>query len=162
MHVTAITDGAASTEARFPFIQEEEDMHSRLISLAAVLLATAFPAVAADLHAVMRPAPSSGQLQVEVGDFATTGNSLVPAGYCPNNQADMRRQNTAITFSPAFSAPPAVSVSLKSLDAGDGRNIRVNAYAINVTTTGATVVIETWCDTNLYSASGTIIAVGTR
>jgi len=137
-------------------------MRSLFISSMAALFVSAMPAAAANLQATMAPAPPASRLQVEVGNFSTTGNSLVPAGFCPTGQAGMRRQNTAITFSPAFSAPPSVSVSLSRLDAGDGRNVRINAYAMNVTNDGATVVIETWCNTNLYSASGTILAVGNR
>jgi len=138
-------------------------MFYRHIACAAsfALFAVASPACAGALHASMK-AGGTGALRVDVGTFGTSGSSLVPAGYCPANDADIRRQNTAIQFSPAFSAPPAIAIGLNEVDAGDGRNIRVNAYAINVTKDGATLVVETWCDTDLYSASGSIVAVGPR
>jgi H-type lectin domain-containing protein len=103
-----------------------------------------------------------GDLMVQQGDFALSGSSLVPAGQCPVGPAGQRLQNTTINFSPPFSSTPTVTVGINEFDSGDGRNIRIKAFIQNVSATNATLVIETWCDTNLYSVTGSFVAAGLK
>jgi hypothetical protein len=125
---------------------------------ASTCLASAILLLAPSLHA--QPVSGSGSEQRIFVDSFSAVASISDA--CPTGEAGTRRQNFPFAFHPAFKSVPSVTVGLNRLDAGDGRNVRINAYAINVTKDGATVVVETWCDTHLFSAAGSIIAVGDK
>lgn len=58
-------------------------------------------------------------------------------------------------FSKAFDTPPKLAVGLNWLDLANAANIRVRAYADNITTSSADMHIDTWGDTTLYSAGCT-------
>jgi H-type lectin domain len=136
----------------------------KLLLITATLLMTWTTAIAQELRVTVLPAafpPVKGGPLIHQGEFALSGPSLVPAGQCPTGPAGLRRQNKEVVFTPPFAKQPNVSVALHSLDVGDGRNTRVNAYAIGISRDKMIVVVETWCDTNLYLASGTYVAAGT-
>jgi len=68
---------------------------------------------------------------------------------------------TEIHFARAFQTPPVVTVALSELDVDSGHNLRVNAVADKITTTGFVLQIKWWSDTHIYSAAAAWFAVGT-
>ncbi|EKM59120.1 uncharacterized protein PHACADRAFT_191433 [Phanerochaete carnosa HHB-10118-sp] len=63
-----------------------------------------------------------------------------------------------ITFTHPYAAPPKVVVWLDAVDSGPGRNVRVTAWADAVTPDGFTIHLDTWHDSNLWSAGATWLA----
>ncbi|KAK3944177.1 hypothetical protein QBC46DRAFT_375581 [Diplogelasinospora grovesii] len=68
----------------------------------------------------------------------------------PTKEA-MKRQ----TYPAPYNTPPKFAVGLNWLDIDHATNIRVKAYADNITKTAADMHIDTWADTTLYSAGCT-------
>ena len=60
-----------------------------------------------------------------------------------------------------FLSPPKLAVGLNWLDVGNGANIRVTAFADDITTSSMNIHINTWADTTLYSAGCTWFPSGT-
>jgi len=63
-----------------------------------------------------------------------------------------------ITFQAPFVGPPLVQVSLATLDADGGPNLRVEVLAVNITPLQFTLRMHTWADTKLYVVHATWIA----
>lgn len=101
----------------------------------------------------------TAQLQVYSTDWAAKP-SLVAAGHCPTGDANMRRQIVQWNFPKPFLEAPKVTIALNGFDSGDGRNIRIATRVDNPTPRSVTLIFETWCDTNIYQAAGSAIAVG--
>ncbi|GJE90148.1 H-type lectin domain-containing protein [Phanerochaete sordida] len=72
----------------------------------------------------------------------------------PLQQKTSRR----ITFGRPYAAPPRVAVWLDSADSGPEKNVRVAAFADDVTREGFTVHLDAWGDSHLYSAGATWLA----
>jgi hypothetical protein len=69
-------------------------------------------------------------------------------------------QSKAVTFGNVeFWKTPNVFMALNQFDFETGHNLRVRAYADNVSTSGLTWHIDSWADTVLYSTGVTILAV---
>jgi hypothetical protein len=77
----------------------------------------------------------------------------------PWNQPQLATAGSA-SFPVAFETPPRVWVALNSLDAGQGKNLRINATCDQVTRSGLIWHLDTWGDTALYSAGASYIAIG--
>ncbi|KAF7561935.1 hypothetical protein G7046_g2230 [Stylonectria norvegica] len=58
-------------------------------------------------------------------------------------------------FSKKYDKPPSLAVGLNWLDVANSANIRVKAFADNITTSSADLHINAWSDTTLYSAGCT-------
>uniref|UniRef100_A0A4E9E819 Peptidase metallopeptidase domain-containing protein n=1 Tax=Gibberella zeae TaxID=5518 RepID=A0A4E9E819_GIBZA len=58
-----------------------------------------------------------------------------------------------VNFSKDFDKPPSMAVGLNWLDVGNNANIRVSAYADNIKQGSATLHIDSWADTTMYSAA---------
>ncbi|KZV90877.1 zincin, partial [Exidia glandulosa HHB12029] len=56
-------------------------------------------------------------------------------------------------------AAPTLALGLNCLDVGNNANLRVNAFADNVSASSADVHIDTWADTTLYAAAVTWFTV---
>jgi hypothetical protein len=70
-----------------------------------------------------------------------------------------QRTNKKITFNNVeFSKDPTVFAALNSFDVDCHANLRINAYIDGVSRTGLVWHIDTWADTDLYSAGASIIA----
>lgn len=68
-------------------------------------------------------------------------------------------QNTRkINFQRAYSATPTVVVWLTVIDIGHGGSWRMRSYATDVTATGFTIHIDSWCDSRLHSAMASWVA----
>lgn len=141
-------------------------MPSRPLSLLAALILGAAPLGAqelSDLRVETNP-PIQGDLLIHAGSFLA-GRSLVPYGECPEGEAGRRQQLAQVVFDPPFQQAPQVVVALNGLNFGQGRDepargTRVIARAQEVTRRGMVVVVETWCDTNLYGVQGSYFAMG--
>ena len=57
----------------------------------------------------------------------------------------------AITFAKPFIAPPGLPLGLNYLDLGNEANIRIKAYASDITSNGFCNHIDSWSDTALYA-----------
>lgn len=127
---------------------------------AALCLCTATAAAAQELSVEMST-PLEAGLLVHTGSFAA-GRSYVDSNHCP--EGETRPQAAEVRFDPPFREAPQITVSLNHLDFDvleeTPRNVRVRARAENVTQEGMTLVVETWCDTNLHGASGTYLVMG--
>ncbi|KEP49692.1 H-type lectin domain protein [Rhizoctonia solani 123E] len=64
-----------------------------------------------------------------------------------------------IQFTRAYHVPPKVVIWLTSLDSNCTYVARINAYADNITIGGFRLRIDTWCDSIIYNATITWIAV---
>ncbi|PIL35697.1 hypothetical protein GSI_02427 [Ganoderma sinense ZZ0214-1] len=67
--------------------------------------------------------------------------------------------NKQILFPTTYGCPPQVAVGLNWLDVSKDANIRVTAFADNISASSADVHINTWSDTTLYSAGCTLFPV---
>ena len=63
------------------------------------------------------------------------------------------------SFTKPYTSPPTLSVGLNWLDVANSANIRVSAFADNITNEAADLHIDTWADTTLYSAGCTWLKV---
>lgn len=71
-----------------------------------------------------------------------------------------RSEDVHVDFSTKFRNPPAVTVALSQVDAGNAANLRVNAHVTHVTDDHCTIRVDTWADTKLASVAVTYVAVG--
>lgn len=79
----------------------------------------------------------------------------------PDDHSDSTLRNKTsrrITFGRPYAASPKVVVWLNAADCGEGKPVRVDAYADTVTPDGFTIHVDTWKDSNLYSAGVTWLA----
>jgi len=67
-----------------------------------------------------------------------------------------------ITFAHPYDAPPKVAVWLDAVDSGPGRYARVTAWAGDIASDGFTIHLDTWHDSNLWSAGATWLAHSAR
>ena len=86
----------------------------------------------------------------QVGHFDTTEDHP-----WQNPQQKTSRQ---IAFERAYLSPPKVIVWLNKLSLASGKGWRISATAMDVTTTGFTLHIDSWADTVIYSAAAAWIA----
>lgn len=100
----------------------------------------------ADLQAILE------RNKIQGGEFYTRLN-------CNNGGAQARTVN--VVFNPAFAAVPDVYVSIKMVDWCNVANTGMRAVANvrNITRTGATIELATWNNTQMYSLTGTWIAI---
>lgn len=71
-----------------------------------------------------------------------------------------RRVEVNFIFKQPFLDEPVISIALSGIDADQGRNLRFNLQAENVSSTGFTAVFLTWEDTHIARASITWTAIG--
>jgi hypothetical protein len=71
-----------------------------------------------------------------------------------------RQRKKTIVFSEAFEAPPAVHVGMSLLDLDKDTNVRADAQAKNVSTTGFDLIFRTWDDTRVARVRLSWIAMG--
>jgi hypothetical protein len=58
-----------------------------------------------------------------------------------------------VAFAKPYNTPPRVVCALGQVDwCNNGRNLRVNSWAANITTDGFIIYLETWGDTSMWSA----------
>jgi hypothetical protein len=65
----------------------------------------------------------------------------------------------AVVFAQPYPAPPTLALGLTEIDIGNNANVRIEAAAGDVTTTGFTTSLNAWADTTLYSAGSTWLEV---
>lgn len=66
----------------------------------------------------------------------------------------------AVSFERAFSAPPVVHVGIVGIDASKEDNLRVKLRAVDISTTGFTLSVETWLNTKIWSVDASWLAIG--
>jgi hypothetical protein len=64
-------------------------------------------------------------------------------------------QSVDIPFDPRFPAPPTVVLALSGIDSDHVTNVRVELYPQDVQREEFNIVVRTWDDTALYSATVT-------
>ncbi|KAF8555006.1 hypothetical protein OG21DRAFT_1508189 [Imleria badia] len=85
--------------------------------------------------------------------------SINTMGGRPENPPEFRHSSGTIAFDPAgFWKKPAVFVALNSFDISCKSNLRIRTYVDGVSRTGLVWHIESYSDSNLHSASVSIIA----
>ncbi len=139
-------------------------MHLNL-PLALMTWLTGTAAIAQELS-VEAASPAEGNLLIHSGTFQAQ-RSLVESRDCQRGERDRRRQTAEVRFDPPFRDTPQVIVSLNMLDFGvyedeTHREVRVRARVDNITPEGMRLIVATWCDTNMYGAAGTYLAMGER
>lgn len=99
----------------------------------------------------------------ELLEFRDKSSSIEDDGKTCKEGPDAHRGtlNRAIRFKKKFSQPPTVTLSIRNLDAYTGEsNFRLSLLASDVTTTGFNASLYTFCDTRIWRADATWIAVG--
>jgi hypothetical protein len=94
-----------------------------------------------------------------------TGVIFYPASSGGGSCTDVRPQRAVITFSPAFdsaSPPPNFTAAISNFDIDHTTNARITVQVVSVTPSQATVDLVTWCDTILYAARVSYMALGQR
>jgi len=126
----------------------------RTFAAACVWLLTGMTAEALDLQVQQsNSVPAGSPVLIHQGTFTTNGNLLSDACVA-------REQKAEVKFDPAFASTPTVTVALTGLDVDHTRNTRVTMRAEGVSKDSMILIVGTWCETNLYSAVGSFIAVG--
>lgn len=126
------------------------------IAAASVLLASE---ASAQAPTVEQSATYVDRLQINTGVVFYPGSSGV------SSCTDTRPQRAVISFTPAFdsaSPPPNFTAAISNFDIDHATNARITVTVISVTPSQATVDLVTWCDTNLYSARVSYMALGQR
>lgn len=72
--------------------------------------------------------------------------------------AGTRTFSAHVPFEQPFDRVPDVAVGLSMIDILDGHNARLNAFAEGVTTTGFTLVIQTWGDSRVWGCGAAWVA----
>lgn len=79
----------------------------------------------------------------------------------PGEVLDEPRTFTSeVWFASAFSAPPAVLVSLTGFDLDQRHSARVSVRAVDITASGFKVQISTWHDSRVYGTEVSWLAIG--
>ncbi|KAL9944226.1 hypothetical protein D7B24_006491 [Verticillium nonalfalfae] len=98
----------------------------------------------------------------ETGELNTLYNRSVGTLAVPGDDG-VRRDIESFAFSDdKYTEPPNIIVWLNALDLDKERNWRVRASAVNVTSSGFDLAIESWGDTLLYSATASWAAYPKR
>ena len=91
----------------------------------------------------------------------------IASGECDTTDANLRLGNNKeqikiwnVSYS-GFASAPTVRTAFKILDVHQGRNLRADCWAQNVTKNGAEIVFRTWGDTVIYRVNVSWIAHGT-
>ena len=66
-------------------------------------------------------------------------------------QTQARERKKTITFEEPFDGIPSVSLSVSRLDSNANFNLRLQIEPQDISATGFTVFIATWCNTQIYS-----------
>jgi len=101
----------------------------------------------------------SGDLLVQSGKFEAE-RSTVDEGSCRTGEDGRRAQRSFILFDPPYREVPQVFVSLEAFDFAQNRNARFAAEAMDVSPYAMTLVVYTWCNTNMYVARGSYFVIG--
>ena len=90
------------------------------------------------------------------------GASGCPVRPWTPDQADTREAKFDITFEEAFESPPVVTAFFTYFDVfrNAGANMRLRLEVSDVTATGFTLVVGTWCDSAFYKVDATWQAIG--
>jgi hypothetical protein len=66
-----------------------------------------------------------------------------------------------VVFEHAFSATPVVQLGIVSLDASKDHNLRLRTRVQDISSTGFTLVVETWLHSQLWAVDISWLAIGT-
>ncbi|EKM59121.1 uncharacterized protein PHACADRAFT_249355 [Phanerochaete carnosa HHB-10118-sp] len=94
--------------------------------------------------------PPSNDPDIQSGRYSTTQDH--------DHSKSQKKTWHRVTFEHPYAAPPKVVVWLDSINSGPGHNVRVTAWADGVTSDGFTIHLDTWHDSNLWSAGATWLA----
>lgn len=77
-----------------------------------------------------------------------------------NCQGGPQSRSFPITFKAPFSQPPSVFAAFSHMDwCNNGVNLRADIAVQNITTTGCSIVVQTWADTSMYALGVNWIAI---
>jgi H-type lectin domain len=105
--------------------------------------------------------PKAFRRMVQIGDVHLPANK--PKNFYDGTYNERRGIHAPVKFQFPYKKYVDVRASLRMMDAGDGREPRINRVlvsAANIKLEGFEVYSETWADSNLYDAAATWIAVG--
>ncbi|MGC4088758.1 MAG: H-type lectin domain-containing protein [Polyangiaceae bacterium] len=71
-----------------------------------------------------------------------------------------RRYSQEIAFERPFSSTPVVQVGVVGIDASKDHNLRLRLRAENISSSGFTIVVETWLHSQLWSVDLSWLAIG--
>ena len=128
-------------------------------SLVAIVMHLIPASVAAQDLSTQSFLPLTGELLIHSGSFRAQ-RSTVDGEHCPAGDAGRRSQTTVVRFDPPYREAPQVFLTLNTFEFAENRNARIGTRASNVTRTSMMISVWTWCDTNMYAASGTYFAIG--
>ena len=95
------------------------------------------------------------QSKFVTGKFvANTNNS----GFTLDKNTGPRTFSLEVNFLNPFESRPEVVISVTTLDADKGTNVRYNVEAISISRDGFTIKITTWDDSKIYGIGGNWIA----
>ena len=132
----------------------------KALCIAAATLLLAPPAIAQNLSTEASPYTFVGDLLIHSGTFSAERSVVEERVSCQAGQFEQREQTSRVWFNPTFLETPHVIVSLNSFDLSEDRNARLETRAVDVNPYYMTLVVSTWCDTNLYRARGTYTVMG--
>ena len=101
---------------------------------------------------------SPGAMRVEFGSV-NIHKEGIPKLWNPNGcEADRGVYGEEVSFEEAFIKPPVVIIGITSLDLGG--HVRLTVRVDKVTASGFTYSYYTWCDTKVWGATASWMAVG--
>ena len=96
----------------------------------------------------------SQEMQIVPFNFAAGSE-----GFSLDKGSGDRTLSVEITFPKPFDVKPDVVLSLNSIDADKGANLRIAMKAISISRDGFTIQIKTWGDTKINSVGGYWMAI---
>lgn len=82
-----------------------------------------------------------------------------PGVFVGNYSANMGNRTGHVAFPRAFRRAPKVVIGINLLNFKQGRNLRVKAFARDVTTHGFVWEVQTWADSHMHQTDITVIAI---
>jgi len=92
---------------------------------------------------------------------ATLNNELEGWTLLDEYNEQLRQHQHAIVFERSFVTPPVVQVAITGLDTSNEANLRVRVRAVNVTTHGFAIEVETWFNSKVWAVDVSWLAIGT-
>ena len=115
-------------------------------------------AIATGLFIILGLSSSFAQ-EVQSGTFAANVNT---AGYSLDKGSGDRTHTIEVSFPTGFDTKPSVILSVSTIDADKGSNLRYEVVAKSISRDGFIITIRTWADSKIHGIGGSWLAVAAK
>jgi len=98
--------------------------------------------------------------QIIAGSVVTPHGLTVDKGHCPTGTTQYRTEKFNVAFSPPFGGAPTVMASIAGFQVDHDRNANLRVLVESASADHAVIMLQTWCNTNVYWAQVSYVAFG--